>query len=51
MHPTAAAEPMTHIAKTGIVGASSLANLGTDFKSVPEKIREQARSYNKGDAF
>jgi hypothetical protein len=42
---------MTHIAKIGIVGASLLANLGTDFKTVPERIREQTRSDKKGDAF
>jgi hypothetical protein len=27
------------------VGASLLANIGTIFKSIPEKFREQARSY------
>ncbi len=47
MYPIAAAEPMTHIAKTGIVGASSLAN---DSRR-PNTVRERARSYNKGDAF
>ncbi len=26
---------------------TTLANHGTDFKSVPEKIREQARSYKR----